>query len=301
MASTAERLTEVFEEARKHPIPFTDESKFILFSDSHRGDNGWADDFAHNQLLFFYALCWYYDNDFTYIEVGDGDELWENRDFAVIRHEHSHVFSQMRKFFLDNRLYLIWGNHDIERMDEEIVKKHLFTYYDSRERVTKDLFPGIKVHQGLVLKHADTGKEFFLVHGHQGSFESEHIWRVSRHVVGRFWKPLQVFGFNDPTRPSQNDKKRYEVETKIQAWIGANDNQPLICGHTHRSWFPDPDQVPYFNTGSCVHPRCITGIEIAGGEIQLIKWWNNADDTGGTVRVDKDVLDGPQPIAAYFR
>jgi UDP-2,3-diacylglucosamine pyrophosphatase LpxH len=300
MASTAERLTEVFEDARKNPIPFDDSSKFILFSDCHRGDNGWSDDFAHNQLLFFFALCWYYENGYTYIEVGDGDELWENRDFAVIRHEHSHIFSQLQKFFNDGRLYLIWGNHDIERMDKEIVKKHLHTYHDSRERKDKDLFKGVEVHQGLILKHSVTGNEIFLVHGHQGSFESEHIWRVSRHIVGRFWKPLQVLGLNDPTLPSQNDKKRHEVEDKIQAWITATNHQPLICGHTHRSWFPDPGQVPYFNTGSCVHPRCITGIEIAGGEIQLIKWWHKADDAGGALRIDKDVLDGPRPIAAYY-
>jgi UDP-2,3-diacylglucosamine pyrophosphatase LpxH len=307
MASTAERLTDVFKKATR--IPFDDTSKFIFFSDCHRGDNGWSDDFAHNQLLFFYALRWYCDEGYTYIEVGDGDELWENRDFSVIRHEHSHIFSQMQKFFQDGRLFLMWGNHDIERQDKEIVKKHLHTYYDPRDRKEKDLFPGIEVHEGLVLRHADTGDELFLVHGHQGSFESEHIWRISRHVVGRFWKPLQVFGLNDPTRPSQNDKKSHEVEDKIQAWIRANGNQPVVCGHTHRSWFPEPADVPYFNTGSCVHPRCITGIEIAGGEIKLIKWWTKVEDmvddqageTEGTLRIDKEILDGPQSLTAYYR
>ena len=34
--STSSRLTEVFEEARKNPIPFDDKSRFILFSDVHR-------------------------------------------------------------------------------------------------------------------------------------------------------------------------------------------------------------------------------------------------------------------------
>jgi UDP-2,3-diacylglucosamine pyrophosphatase LpxH len=311
MASTAERLTDVFQNAKR--IDFDDESKFILFSDSHRGDNGWADDFAHNQLLFFHALCWYFERGYTYIEVGDGDELWENRDFSVIRHEHKHIFEQMQLFHQKQRLYLIWGNHDIERKDKKIVEEQLFTFYDTRERTKKDLFPGIEVVEGLVLKHSGTGKELFLVHGHQGSFESEYIWPVSRHVVGRFWKPLQVFGFNDPTRPSQNVKKRHEVETKIQDWIRANGNQPLICGHTHRSWFSDPtEDAAYFNTGSCVHPRCITGIEIAGGEIQLIKWWTKVDEivassdsndenvTGGQLRIDKEVLDGPQRLAAYY-
>ena len=52
--SLLNRLTEVFELSEK--LPFDDSSKFILFSDCHRGDNSWADDFAQNQTLFFRDL-----------------------------------------------------------------------------------------------------------------------------------------------------------------------------------------------------------------------------------------------------
>jgi hypothetical protein len=105
--SRTNRLTEVFESSEK--IPFDDSSKFILFSDLHRGDNSWADDFAHNQNIFFQVLNYYYDRAFTYIELGDGDELWENVSFEDIRKAHSHVFWKMSEFHKDNRLYLIWG------------------------------------------------------------------------------------------------------------------------------------------------------------------------------------------------
>jgi hypothetical protein len=74
----------VFAGARRQPILFDDSSKFIFFSDCHRGDNSWADNFSPNQLLMFHALTYYYDQGYTYIEVGDGDELWENRDFRTI-------------------------------------------------------------------------------------------------------------------------------------------------------------------------------------------------------------------------
>jgi len=79
--STAKRLTEVFEMAEE--VPFDDSSKIVLFSDCHRGDNGWADDFAHNQSLFFFALEHYYAQGFTYIEIGDGDELYENKSRPI--------------------------------------------------------------------------------------------------------------------------------------------------------------------------------------------------------------------------
>ena len=53
----SKRLTEVFESATE--IPFDDSSKFILFSDCHRGDNSWSDDLAHNQTGVFH-LIWRY-------------------------------------------------------------------------------------------------------------------------------------------------------------------------------------------------------------------------------------------------
>jgi predicted phosphodiesterase len=207
----------------------------------------------------------------------------------------------MGEFHKANRLYLIWGNHDIERKDAEIVKRHLHYYENERLRKQEPLLPGIVVHEGLVLRYEPTGHDLFLVHGHQGSWESEFFWRGSRYFVGRFWKPLQVFGLNDPTLPSQNAKQRHKVETKIQRWIGkGKKSQPLICGHTHRSWFPYPGEIPYFNTGSCVHPRFITGIEIQDGTIALIKWWLEPNDSTGELAVTRRTIVDPERLVDYF-
>ena len=81
--SISSRLTAVLTEARKQPIPFDDTSKLIFFSDCHRGDNSWADEFARNQSLYFFALKNYYDQGFTYIEIGDGDDLYKNKHFSI--------------------------------------------------------------------------------------------------------------------------------------------------------------------------------------------------------------------------
>jgi UDP-2,3-diacylglucosamine pyrophosphatase LpxH len=297
MSSTSVRLNEVFEHARLTPIPFDDDSKFILFSDCHRGDNTWADDFVHNESTYFFALGHYLDEGFTLIEVGDGDELWENSDFSEIRRQHDHVFWRMRQFFLKDRLFLLFGNHDIERQDPKVVEQQLFHYVDDRTGQTMDLFPGIRVHEGLVLRHRVTGQEILLVHGHQGSAANEQRWRLSRFAVRHFWRHLQLLGVPDPTQPSQNLKARNEVETKIIAWI-ATRHQMLICGHTHRSRFPKRDDPPYFNVGSAVHPRCVTGIEIRDGTITLIKWWISAGE-GGKLTIIRDELAGPEPLTSF--
>ena len=86
-------------------------------------------------------------------------------------------------------------------------------------------------------------------------------------MVKVLWKPLQILGFSDPTSPAQNFKERIKVEHKLEKWIQENNNQMMITGHTHRPRFPDKNEIPFFNDGSCVHPRSITGIEIENNEI----------------------------------
>lgn len=73
----------------------------------------------------------------------------------------------------------------------------------------------------------------------------------------------------------------------------------LIAGHTHRPMFPEVGEPPYFNDGSCVHPHVITAIEIANGDIMLVKW-NIKTKNDGTLFVDRDVLAGPRKLKDYF-
>ena len=286
------RLSKVFNAAEE--IQIDDNSKIIMFSDAHRGVNDWADDFGHNQHLLFHALQYYDKKGFTYIEMGDGDELWENRNFQDIRKSHSHIFWLMKKFFQDDRFYLIYGNHDIERRNQSRVEKTLFTYLEERTETVQTLFPGIKVHEGIVLKHNANGKKIFLVHGHQADPFNDRLWWLGRLVVRYFWKPLQLAGINDPTSPAKNYKKRIKVETRLNQWVEEN-GQVLIAGHTHRPRLPGKDKPAYFNAGSCVHPRCITGIEIEQGELMLIKWTIMPDDDG-VLRVVREMIGKPRKI-----
>ncbi|MGE3797998.1 MAG: metallophosphoesterase [Thermomicrobiales bacterium] len=284
---TRERLDEVFHQASRPDqiVEFDDTSRIIIMSDSHRGDGTWSDDFAQNAALFNFALNYYDDNDYIYIEAGDGDELWENPDFAAIREFHHRVFDTMVRFHQHDRFYLMWGNHDIERQDPDLLNRQLATYRDQRERdeqgnpKEKRLFGPITAREGIVLQHRQTGQRFFIVHGHQGGGVNDENWRIGRLAVRYFWSRLQFLGVHDPTRPSQNVREQREVENKIVDWICEN-RQPVICGHTHRSAFPLKNGIPYFNTGSSVFPRLVTGIEIVGGQIALVGWEAMPDDRG---------------------
>ena len=73
----------------------------------HKGDNSYGDDFAHNIRIYKEALHHYYRHDYTYIELGDGLELWENRKIKPIIEAHQVVFDLLKDFHEQNRLYLI--------------------------------------------------------------------------------------------------------------------------------------------------------------------------------------------------
>jgi len=211
--SANQRISQVFQQA--HQIPFDDDSRFVLFSDCHRGDNSWADDFASNQSLLFHALEHYYAEGFSYIEVGDGDELWENSKFEDIRQAHSHIFWVMRKFHENQRLFLIYGNHDMERSDPKIVDETLQYYYDERTGQVQPLFVNIQVYEGIILKHVVNERQLFILHGHQADPFNDRYWKIGRFIARHFWRHLQLLGVKEPTSPAKNFKKRVQIENTL--------------------------------------------------------------------------------------
>ena len=291
------RLSRAYKNAKT--VPFDDNSKFILFSDCHRGDNSFADDFAKNRNIYYHALKHYYLEGFQYCELGDGDELWENLHFESIFEAHKNVFKLLRQFHLENRLHMIWGNHDMVYKDPNYVKKHLSSYFEPIDEKDKQLFEGITYHESVVLKHQETGQEVFLSHGHQADWWNYNFWRWGRFLVRILWKPLQVWGIADPTSPAKNYTELRKIERRLKKWILANNLMITVVGHTHRPRFPEPGQIPLFNDGSCVHPRSITGIEIENGLISLIKW-QIATTEDGTLKIVRILLEGPQKLVDYI-
>lgn len=280
-------------------IMFDDDSKFIIMSDCHRGDGSWSDSFAQNQSIYFAALSYYFNKDYTYIELGDGDELWEYRNFYDIAREHSDAFWLMKQFYENRRLYMIYGNHDMVKMNNKFIVKNLYKYFNQRHNKYDDLFNNIMVHESLILKHKESGNNVLLLHGHQVDFLNSVLWKIARFLVRYFWRPMENFCFKDVTRTAKNNKKKNDVAQRLTEWV-IKENKIIIAGHTHRPMFPEPGEPPYFNDGSCVHPRCITGIEISDGNISLIKWSIKSSEDGN-LKVEKDILAGPNKIKDYIQ
>lgn len=252
-------------------LPLHAGTRYILMSDCHRGEGTHYDNFLRNQHLYFAALQYYYARGFHYIELGDGEELWENRNRRLILDCHSDVYSMFSEFEKKCRICRLYGNHDM---------------------VLRKEFP-----QALILENQSQGIRIYLTHGHQADWLNSSAWKLSRFMVRYLWRPLEQFGVLDPTSAARNYRKAGRTEKKLMSYA-EKEGIILVTGHTHRPRLPEREiccregEGMYANTGSCVHPKCITGIEIIGMEMYLVKWLMTTR-TDQSLYVSREVLNGP--------
>lgn len=271
-------------------------SKIVLMSDCHRGAGDAYDNFSKNENIFVAALNEYYKDGFTYIEIGDGDEMWEIKNYKDIVREHIRSFWLLKKFKEKDRLYMIYGNHDMVKKNELIMKDTFYKYYDKLLDKELDLLNDLKIYESLILDYH--GKKMFLVHGHQVDFLNSKMWKVSRFLVRHVWKYLEQIGIKDPTSAAKNNKVSNKTEKRLKEWSKEN-NKIIIAGHTHRPIFPKVGDSLYFNDGSCIHPSGITAIEIANGKISLVKWEYEVDDLS-RITVNKKLLEKAINIENFY-
>ena len=241
------RLGQAFESSKE--IPISNRSRIVFMSDCHRGDGSPADDFSPNKHLYLYALNRYYRAGYTYIEIGDSDELWENRSFKRILKAHEDVFLLLRKSHVAKRLYVIWGNHDIAKRSKQYLSQNLYYRYNPRTRKRVPLLNGLESYEGLILRHRESNVRVFVVHGHQADFVNDQLWPIACMLARYVWRPLEIL---DPG-PDQPSKEPQEAQSSREhpGEVVDGHRQIMIAGHTHRPSFPERGEAPYVNDGSC--------------------------------------------------
>lgn len=293
--NTRRRLDAVYADAPRLRIGRG--SRIVCMSDCHRGTGNRGDNFLFNQNVYYAALEYYYEKCFTYAELGDGDELWENVSLKRIVETHSEVFLLLARFFEQGRLIQLFGNHDRKKSRRRFVEEHCGVCCDFRDCKCR-LLSGLRVTEGAVLEDGESGGEILLIHGHQGDLLNDTLWPVASWLVRFVWRKLELLGIFDPTSAARNYKRRRRTEQHLESW--ADDRQVMvIAGHTHRPMLPAPGKGLYLNDGSCVHPRSVTAIELEGGMLTLVKWSVRAVH-GRYLSVEREILEGPHPLREYF-
>lgn len=238
-------------------LSMTDHPRIVIMADCHRGCGTWADSFLNNRPIFTAALKYYYSNQFTYIELGDGDELWENRRFTDIYHTHREIYDIFYEFHQRDRLFMVFGNHDR-------IKENSAYVWNTPGSQPIPFYESIIIDDGLQVP-------LFMFHGYQGDFLNDQAWKFSRWLVRYLWRPLELRGVKDPTSAAKNYTRLLHTEDRFIRY-SCLENCIVITGHTHKPTLMQTDCGMYFNCGSCVHPNTITAIELSPGKALLVKW-----------------------------
>ena len=290
-----EKLDKIFCNSKK--INIDDNSKIVIMSDCHRGSGNNYDNFSKNKNIYQVALRRYFINGFTYIELGDGDEMWEVSNYNDIVNEHIDTFKLLKKFHDNNRLIMIYGNHDIDKKDNKVLEKSFYKYYSNKDKKEVALLDNLEVYESLVLSYYN--HDIFMLHGHQVDILNGTFYRLARFLVRHVWKHFERFIINDPTSAAKNYNISKNVEKRLNNW-SLKKNKILIAGHTHRPIFPVVGNSLYFNDGACVHPNGITCLEIKKGKITLVKWSLKLSKNKYIIP-KRDVIAGSEAIDRFYK
>ena len=199
--------------------------KYAIFSDLHLGDGGSADDFIHNKETLETALTYYNRNGYNLILLGDIEELWQFDLEQVINKYNDSVYKKMRDFG-NARVYRVYGNHDYEWCSP-----------DDPAMKNPEKHKGAP--EALKMKDSNSETKILLVHGHQGSIDSDKNSWISRFLVRGVFKPfepvakfLKFYGHPSATKSQVTT----DYEQIMYAWA-KKEKVILICGHSHRAIF----------------------------------------------------------------
>lgn len=271
-------------------LDIKDLDKIVIFSDCHRGDGSFKDSLYPNANIYLTALRYYYNENFIYVEAGDGDELWKFKNLDNIYLAHKDAYDILNNFKNKDRLYMIYGNHDNVKSKPKF--KNIIQKLKSKK--LNEFYTELKIHEGILLKFSQN-KELLIFHGHQVDFFNDELAFLSEFLVRYIWGFMNgVMSFKEITSPAKSDNIREKVDNKIYKWCKEN-NSSAIIGHTHNTIFPDKNQANYFNIGACVLPDICTCIEIVNGTISLVKWTTMPVENG-VLTIKKELISTPRLI-----
>lgn len=289
---------------------------FLILSDLHRGAGNPADDFQKCYFVYkkrLQQLCESQDgkNDkMKLILLGDVEELWEE-EFDDIAHVYPDLYTLESQLVAAGRCYRVWGNHDIDfRYPLSKATYALQQIYTDngvtiQENAAAHVYEAIKIN---VLDGEETLGILYLIHGHQGTDDSDTWLFISRWAVRWLWRWLQNLLWISRNTPAQSVKLGDAHDNAMRDWAyDWNANQRhhnnsglpviLITGHTHHLLALKHDKAQpqlYFNTGCCAFSDgMITGIEIVHGEIQLKRWKANRLIDPNGIALDRAIAKSP--------
>ncbi len=315
-------------------MPFDDSHKFVILSDQHKGAKDDADDFALAENNYLVALDYYYEHGFYYINLGDCEELWENT-FLQVKEYNKASFDKEKLFVQANRYVKIFGNHDLYWDNDPLASFNLKSLYGQAVAIYEGLVLQATFNHksvSIFLTHGHQGD----LQSDGNWFSKWFVSNVWAPLQAYLKINLNTPSNNDTLKSAHNKMMTDWVANEPDLLlITGHTHQPVFASLTHieslykqladaktnhqndlivklekaiKEIFFTTDNMPdfttyksnYFNSGCCCFDDGdITGIEIEGGNIRLVRWYYDAEHNSKMAVLEEaklvDIFKTPNP------
>ena len=284
----------------------TDADRIVIFSDLHMGNGGQRDDFLRNSGLFTRVLSDHYlAAGHALLLNGDVEEL-QRFSYRDIRRRWAAVHELFRAFADGPGLRKLVGNHDaalagrpgiLPAVRLQYGSETIFVFHGHQASIT---YEGFNHLMGFAVKYI---LHPLHIRNRSPSGDSRKQYRIERRVYG-FSSARRIVSIIGHTHRSlfesmsKSDTVRYKIERLCRQYPEAAPEERLRLERTieklkgelnclavrHRaagqvsSLYDSTDlHVPcMFNSGCVIGKNGITAIEICGGRIALVHWFDSA-------------------------
>ena len=287
-----------------------DGDKWVIWSDLHLGDGSKRDDFAPNGNMFYRVLVeHYYEQNFHVVLNGDVEEL---QKFALkkIVMRYRDIYKVLQKLHRQNKLFKLYGNHDFklsklkkqpfgipvrEALKLDFHQDTLLLFHGHQANYLANTFPPLI---DFILRFVATPlgfKNYSVAHNTRKKFNLEQYYYdfAMRNkilaLIGHTHRPLFESRPKIDSLKIEIDhmcrlytkstpKKRMELEERIKDFkLELVKLQNMQKGkYEYASLYHLDPLVPcLFNSGCAIGPSGITSLEIEGGDIRLVYWFDS--------------------------
>lgn len=300
-------LDKLFEESPTFELADTD--RWVIFSDLHMGDGGSTDDFSSNSDIFKEVLSSYYlKKEFSLVLNGDVEEL-QRYPLKKIQERWKDIFDIFERFHQETAVIKTIGNHDLEL---GLLKENPYPYLltDAFKFKYKNdflfLFHGHQASKkfqkhnrliGFTLKYFANPlgiKNYSVSHSSTKQYKIEKrayhysAYRKIVSIIGHTHRPL----FESLHKV---ERLKYKIEQLCREFVSSPEDQAETIRETIQAHKKELKKyykenaatnllnyvyntifhIPcLFNSGCVIGKRGMTCLEIAGGMIRLVHWFD---------------------------
>ena len=303
-----EQLDNLF--AESHRIALQPADRYVIFSDLHMGDGSSKDDFRRNSALFRCLLeKFYLPGQYRLLLNGDIEEL-QRFSYKKIRAAWTEIYDLLTVFHRNSMLLKTIGNHDLllehphgpesdfpvhPGVVLETAAGDIFIFHGHQASLTYSRLNNLVGYSLKYLANPLRIKNYSVAHNsHRKYIIEKRVYQYSAFrklvsIIGHTHRPLfesmskagrlkykieemcRQVARNEHPEDFKSVKKTIKAHKKELKKIYRKNPSAIFDKYLYNSLLNIPC---LFNSGTAIGKRGITCIEVQGGEIALVHWFD---------------------------